>query len=100
MLLEADFTWAERRQAEREGWGMFESDSRGLEIEADTEMGIFVFEDDPVDAEARRFVRARARAGSRLHTRALALHQRQKRIRRWFRFHNRENVQCHAISSR
>lgn len=83
MRLEPTFSWQERTVVEAEGWGMFESDSRGLEIEADQEMGIFVFEDDPVDAEARRFVRSKAREGSRLHMRALAYHQRQKKVRRW-----------------
>lgn len=92
MMLEHNFSWSDRVIAEREGWGMFESDSRGLEIEADHESEIFMRAGGASDREARRFVRIRAREGSPMHQRALAYHQRQKKVRRWPFRHNLETA--------
>jgi hypothetical protein len=55
----------------REGWGLFHSDERGLEVQADSESPIFVRGGVAYDDEAHAFVEAQAAAGSKYHRAAL-----------------------------
>lgn len=56
--------------ARSEGWGIFDIDSTGyLEIQRDDEQGVFASDDDAFD-----HVFKLSRAGSDLHTKALAIH--------------------------
>lgn len=65
------------RMAFREGWGVFESDRRGLEIQADGDRPQFVRNGSAYDEEAEDHVRNRASGGSLYHAYALAIHDRQ-----------------------
>lgn len=85
LVRDGNFTEFSRMLASLEGWNMFESGDRGLEIERDDEADIFAS-----DEAARKFVRERAatddngfsKPGSKLHQIALALHQHQKVLQR------------------
>lgn len=54
-----------------EGWDIFDSDERGLEIERVDELGVF-----GSDQEAVEFVSVRADYGSPLHVKAMAIQTR------------------------
>lgn len=56
------------RQAESEGWALFESDRRGVEVERDDES-----EQLPSDEAALHLVTEQARAGSSTHLKALLI---------------------------
>jgi hypothetical protein len=62
----------------REGWGLFESDSRGLEVQADSDSKIFCRDGVSHDDEAAEFVQAMAANGSLYHAAALARIVRQR----------------------
>lgn len=59
-------------QAAAEGWGLFETDSRGLKIQADSDSSIFCRGGFSHHDEAEAFVRAKAAEGSAYHIAALA----------------------------
>lgn len=56
-----------------EGWLMAQSDTYGLQIERDNDLGRFATDDDAI-----AFVRARAADGSLYHLLALAIHEKQE----------------------
>ena len=60
------WTGTDEIEANREGWGLFESDTRGLEIERLDEADLFDYDEDAVE-----FVHICAGLGSKLHQRAL-----------------------------
>lgn len=64
--------------AEREGWGLFDSDTYGFEIEADHDRPQFMRDGRYDDEAAVAFVRERAARGSIYHAYALAVHDRQR----------------------
>lgn len=61
-----------------EGWGLFESDTYGWEVEADADSDLFVRDGVHYDDEAVAFVRGAAKAGSNIHQLALAIHEAQE----------------------
>jgi hypothetical protein len=67
-----DYAPGQDARACAEGWGIFDSDERGPEIQADAESDIYVRDGESHDDEARGFVERQAALGSEYHKAALA----------------------------
>lgn len=65
-MTEAEWTIEHGEEAESQGWNIFESDERGLEIQRDDEAGIFDTDEDAVKYVERQAARGNECAASAL----------------------------------